>query len=78
MNTYILLLAQIVGEMFGKRLDSGFRGVVSGVSGGIGDSLFGTGDDDGGGVGVGCYGGEEGVDAVYDTEEVYGEDLAEV
>jgi len=71
MHTDVFLLAQIEREVFGERFDSGFRGVVGGVSGGVGDALFGPGNDDGGGVGVGCYGGEQRVDAVYDAEEVY-------
>lgn len=64
--------------MFGERFDSGFRTVVGWVSGGIGDSLFTSGYDHGGGVGMRGYKGEEGVDSVYDTKKVHGENLVEV
>ncbi len=60
--------------MLGDGFDGGFAGVVSRVAGRVGDALFAAGDDDGflraGGVVFEV--GEEGVDAVYYAEEIWG------
>ncbi len=61
--------------MLGEGFYSGFGGVVGRVGGGVRDSLFGACDDDGGGVGLGAEGGEEGGYAVDDAEEVGVHDL---
>lgn len=69
-------VAQVEGEVLGEGLDGGFAGVVGGVARGVGDALFGAGDDDGGALGAVCAdGGDEGVEAVDDAEEVGGEGL---
>ena len=61
--------------MLGKGFYGRFGGVVGGVGRGVRDALFGACDDDGGGLGLGAEGGEEGGYAVDDAEEVGVHDL---
>lgn len=56
--------------MFGDGFDGSFGGIVSGIAGWIRDTLFRTGDDDGGGLALCAEGGEEGRNAVDDAEKV--------
>ena len=56
--------------MFGKAFDSSFGSVVSGIARRIRDALFRAGDDDRAGLALCAEGGEEGGNAVDDTEEV--------
>jgi len=67
-------LGEVEGEVLGDGFDGRFAGVVGRVAGRVRDALFAAGYDDGflRAGGVGFEEGEEGVDAVYYAEEVWG------
>ena len=70
--------AEVVAQMLSEGFYGGFRGVVGRVTGGIGDALFGAGDDDGGRCRRGLEMRKEGGDAVNDPKEVSVHDLGGV
>lgn len=62
--------AEVVAQVLGKGFDGGFRGIVGWVAGWVGDTLLGTGDNNGRGCGVSTDRREKCGDAVDDAEEI--------
>ena len=63
-------VAQIPREVLGEGFDGGFAHIVGDVAGRVSDSLFRAGDNDGGRGGGFADEGEEGGEAIDDSEEV--------